>query len=554
MIFLIPWWLAILWTYTDAFPRPFDDWKNTLFYVGAGIAIIVVMLKQITTSRQKLPRVATALLITYLTLAITSLLMTPTARYEGLLELARLILWLGTAWLFAQLTPRQWLWFMRITVISAAAIAALTWLQAQGTMIWPYSGVFLAPIGHITYYGDFMALSLVMSIGLAYHSSAIIMRSLWIVCIIFIIMGLGLSATRASLVGLIIATALAMVLFKKTSWRKTAFILLLAAIGFSSLLWLPVNSLRGQSAASRLFTSISKFDSDVELATMGRWHSYVTSAQMALQHPILGWGIGSFRFVYPEFAHQSKQDELVSSSVWYMHPHNEILHHAVEMGVLGAALFIFGFGYLLYIGIRALDDHNRTLLITALCGLTVAFVSWQFSTNFLFPVSRLMTALFAGMVLQLCHRERSVAIQSVHTGLLRGLRPLAMTTVTLSTLFLLANQISIYCVQHEQMSPNPRDKRNWAAWAVRLAPGAFDPLYIQATVALQTLPPAQAAPAVETLYHHYPYVPAVLHMMGYLRAQQGNIPEARKLLQHALANDPANAVAKQLLDQLPPAH
>lgn len=124
----------------------------------------------------------------------------------------------------------------------------------------------------------------------------------------------------------------------------------------------------------------------------------------------------------------------------------------------------------------------------------------------------------------------------------------------ISTLFLGAYQLSLYFVQKQQMARTTDDARNYARWAVRLAPGAFDPLYTQAASALQSEPLNRAAPAVERLIQHYPFVPASLSMMGYLRIRQGDLVEARTYLNHALANDPGNIPAKQLLDALPPPH
>jgi O-antigen ligase len=559
--FLIPlWWLAIIWTYTEAFPRPFDDWKNGLLYIGVGIFFGVGWVKRRKSGLSLTPALSSwerGILVLYFLICIVSILFSPTGRYEGLLELARLILWCGGAWVFAQLTPRHWLWLMRITVISAALIAVLTWFQSRGITIWPYSGVFLAPIGHISYYGDFMALSWVMAAGLLFLDpryplkSAVGMTSL--ICMFLIDIGLALSATRASLVGMIAALLLAIPLSYTTSrsFKNAIILFLVGALNLAVIFAFPVKSIRGESAGNRLLQSttlsVKLSHESLDTASSGRWHTYITSLKITDRRPTTGWGLGSFRFVYPEFAHRDKQDEQVSSATWYYHPHNEILHQAIEVGWLGAMLFVVGFGYLLYSGIRTLR-HTRgdeqILIITAICGLVAAFVSWQFSTNFLFPVSRLMTALFVGMI------WKSKSNSPRPPLILRG----GVGVIALSTLLLLANQAGLYCVQKEQITADPRDKWHWATWAVRLAPGAFDPLYVRASVALQTLPPAQAAPDVEALYNRYPYVPAVLQMIGYLRAQQGNIPEARKHLQHAVANDPANAGAKQLLDQLPPAH
>lgn len=559
-------WFAIIWTFNDIFPRPFDDFKNTILYVGAGLLIL-------TTRKQPSGDRARLAIAGYFILCIISIVLSPTAKYEGLLELARLILWAGLTWLFAQLTPQQWRWLMRLTVLSAATIGALTWYQATGHTPWPFAPPFYAPIGHATYYSDFMALALVMAMGLLSTGTGYLLRKtpnryrlpvgVWLTCMVLIDIGLALAAKRASLVGLAAAFLLALPLI---AWLRRSFkpVIWLAVIGALHLAVIFSFTIPSQGA-----TVMERFQSVIEApipttpapgapqtatpfeqATSGRWHAYLTSLHIALQRPLAGWGLGTFRFVYPEFAHRKGDDPLITRSMWYMHPHNEVLHQAVELGLPGAFLFLLGFGYLLYRGIRKLRGQTpeaQVFGITALCGLTVAFVSWQLSTNFLFPVSRLVTTLCVGMILS-----------STGTGYLLGKKrnrypvPVGIIVTSIATLFIGAYQLSLYCVQKEQGARNLGKARYYADWATRLAPGAFDPLYVRAITALNTGSPAEAASAVDTLYAHYPYVPVVLHMTGVLRAQQGRFAEARSLLEHALQNDPTNNAAGELLRQISP--
>lgn len=610
IIVIYLWWLAILWTYTELFARPFDDWKNTLLYIGAGILVIArsVAAKQSSAGKRDCHSsdiVFKGILISYLLICIASIVVAPSGRYEGLLELARLILWAGLTWVFAQSSSRTWLWLMRITVVSAAAMGLLTWLQTRGAGIWPYSGNFMAPIGHISYYGDFMALSLVMAMGVMFQhvilrttsegSKKQILRAatddkrgktqsdkkrgaqndkigvpiVYILPMFLIDLGLALSATRASLVGVIAGLLLAIPLvgYATRSFKKMTIIALIGAINLGIIFSLPIQSLRGESASARLQQVFNLSQATIEATSSGRWHTYVTSTHMAMERPLLGWGLGTFRFTYPEFANRNAPDSLVSTTVWYMHPHNEALHQAVELGFPGAVLFLLGFAYLFYRGIKSLDprhrgddDTNGAILITALCGLTAAFISWQLSTNFLFPISRLMTALFAGIVwkYQTVRPEpvegRSWFDRSTSSRLAtNGKWNISVLVImSLATLLITAYQISLICLNARQRTASGASARSYTDWAVHLAPGAFDPLFASAALALSTEPPDKAAPAITSLYESYPYVPAVLYMAGVLHASQGDIPEGRRLLQHAIANDPGNGAAKQLLDQLPP--
>ena len=271
-----------------------------------------------------------------------------------------------------------------------------------------------------------------------------------------------------------------------------------------------------------------------------------------MERPLTGWGLGAFRFIYPEFANRNAVDGLVSTSVWFYHPHNEILHQSIELGIPGAVLFLLGFMYLLYKGlrdIRSLATENQVMMITATCGLVAAFTSWQFSTNFLFPVSRLMTAFFAGIIL---HQVPGTSGSEKYQTPI-ALRSARYLIVGFCVAILGAYQLSLHYVALEQRSRIPTEAQRLAGQAAHWAPGAFDPMFVRASILLRT-DPTHAAASVEALYNNYPYVPAVLHMMGALRLQQGKPDDARILLQHAVANDPRNTAAKQLLDSITPAH
>lgn len=556
LFFVLPlllWWLALYWTYSSAWPRPFDDWKNVLFYTGAGYCCLY----QLWQCRAELNLRINALTVCVATYALTlvlSLFGEHTPAYEGLLEIARLLLWGGCVWSLSRLPATQWRWIARLAVVSAALIAVCTWVQLRGFRIWPFSNVFMAPIGHVSYYGDCMALHVPLALWLAVTSRRRWAMLLWGVAAGLIALGLWLAAARASIVGFGAGLLCALVWLRRArllSWRQLLWVPAGAVALTVTLFLVQPASIRGESALQRLRQVAALRDwSDIETATSGRWHGYVTTWRMMAERPVAGWGVGSFRFIYPEYDYRNAGTNLHhnTATAWYMHPHNELLHQGMELGWVGLACFLVFWGLLYAHGIRVLsgprDPATAWCIILAFTGLTIALVSWQFSTSFLFPLSRLLTAFYGALLWQHARSTAWIRMPMRRSAWVLG------SVVVAATLFLGAYHGALYALVRSARTSVPMEKIQLQQLAHTLAPGAFEPLYVYAITALQHGAPEEARKLIDRAYAAYPFVPVVLFQTARQRLRMGDPEAVRMLLQHALANDPNFGAARKLLDSL----
>ncbi|MBI2981186.1 MAG: hypothetical protein HYY44_02610 [Deltaproteobacteria bacterium] len=121
------WWLALYWTFSSRWPRPFDDWKNSLLYVGGGLFCLYFLWQ-----RRKEPafRFNVPVLFLFLYLVV-SLLSLQRPLYEGGLAFARLILWVGVGWALWQLKKETLFRIARLGLFSASLIALLSFLETS---------------------------------------------------------------------------------------------------------------------------------------------------------------------------------------------------------------------------------------------------------------------------------------------------------------------------------------------------------------------------------------------------------------------------------------
>ncbi|RJQ35649.1 hypothetical protein C4566_00235 [Candidatus Parcubacteria bacterium] len=91
------------------------------------------------------------------------------------------------------------------------------------------------------------------------------------------------------------------------------------------------------------FASMSLDDTTVH----SRWNIWKSTIVSVKEKPILGWGEESFRYVFnkyfpPEIYQQP------GSEVWFDRPHNVLLQHLIQGGILGLALYLGVFAYLIF--------------------------------------------------------------------------------------------------------------------------------------------------------------------------------------------------------------
>jgi hypothetical protein len=211
-------------------------------------------------------------------------------------------------------------------------------------------------------------------------------------------------------------------------------------------------------------------------------------------------------------------------------------------------LFVLAWGALMFGGLRTIrgppaDHQNLVIMALASCG--IALLSWQWSTTYSYPMIRLQMALSVAIlwkyaVPQLKHYTQCSVPR---------MTPVATAIICCITLMLTGYYASLHLVQRIKRTPDRQQQLVLARWAYRLAPGAFDPLYMYAVKALR-LQRAETLSAIASLHRQYPYVPVVLFKTAMTRLQMGDVQEAQKLLRHALANDPGYVLAQRWLTRI----
>ncbi len=533
LYFLTALWLSVCWAYSGAFPRPFDDAKDLIFYVGAGLFTLWSIAEKKETHFRINPIFFCVGL--YFLFGIASAAFAH-AKYESIISLGKLWICVGFAWSLSVIDGVTLLRLIKISVWNAAVIAFLNILQINNFNIFTEFSGFIFPVGHISYYSLFMATHIPLTgIAVAYYLNG---KDRWwaaayVQLAILITLGQILSATRAGFVGIVAGLivfvigggiALRVVTPKVIAWTLAAIGGILAYIYFFQPVGLPF---RGP-ILSRL----------ISLSPSGRIEGYIHTLRMIADRPLLGWGPGNFRFVYPEYGHTPG-----ISNTWFYHPHNEILHQLSEAGGLGIVALVGLIVAAAYYAIRELRRANPVCginLLLVVCGMVIAFVSFQFETSFLLPVSRMICCLYGAIFLKL------IGDRMPHFRL--NITPLVMVTTLIIFMFVSFYQVSLWAVMKSRTAKTPEASISWANRGVMLAPGSFEALYQYNAVTM-----AHGNfnfGSLQILHAQFPYVPAALYMSAVGKIYQDHISEARSLVEHALANDHAYSQARDLLKAL----
>ena len=491
----------------------------------------------------------------------------PGPNYEVLLSWVNLFLWGGLAWALSR-WPHERLWTLaRWSVGTATVIGGIVWLKVIVEQPQPI----VSPIGHVSYPGVFLALHLPLA-GYLLWVSKRGERIAWLSCWIVILSALCLTGTRAAIVAFVVAT----VIFLPSAYfahllnaKKIAVALLLIAIPVLFTHWVQPKGVRGVSLESR-FSELAdiRTPQDIQKFSSSRWADYRAALNLVRTHPWTGWGLGSFRFVYPTVSHSVSGTDPATAERWFMHPHNEFLHQAVELGLLGVVAFAALFGGFFVLGLRrfrkAADSERRELLICG-AGAATALVAWQFDTSFLFPLVRLLVALYAGIFISGGDLRPSPEPPGCGIGRAKPdpipfdgvsgecrippesrknsfIRYLLMTLTGGALEF-----ASLFAVQKSQTASNLEIKRLWAERAYRMAPYSFNSLFVNVFLQIGHQSNSELAPIVDRFEKTYPYVPGVLYQTALFRRLQGETQAAEALLERALTYDPEYGLARGLL-------
>lgn len=321
-----------------------------------------------------------------------------TLAYEGddyLAEGLRAYFFYGAAYVCAFMVNKSKLkWavlnvFNVVANIVSATIIAVDYTEYEFLdLIFPakLSGVFF----HFNHAGYYINMGIVCAIGLYMHTNKRILRIWYALSIILQVFGILVNSTLGSFIGTCGALIMVMVFFVR-KYRKVAlrmitpFIIIIGLVLASYHGYVPTSSGEDMKVNLDLLLSNSKtVASDTENITdigHGRGNLWIQSLKMIPAKPIFGYG--------PEHL-----DHEHSQKMWVNRPDNELIQHAVFMGIPAALLYLASLILLFIHQWKRMKQLDRGILVAA--GCVVAYL-----ISAMFGVSAFYTApylyIFWGM-------------------------------------------------------------------------------------------------------------------------------------------------------------
>lgn len=546
----VAWALSVCFTFSGFFLEPFDEWKGFIFYLGCGIVSAIMMIRDREDLRMPEGRLKLAC-IAFFILSLVSLAVARGPICEGINVISKSILLFSFIWAMSRL-PDSFIdrSFIAIVVLVSAMIVMIL-LKIDFPPLIAIDGYIIHPVGNVSYFSDLILACMFMALFQIWRSKKTL-KIIWAVSAIILGVGLWLTGTRASMIGFVAgaaAMAFCMIRYGILSPRRLlAWSLLSAAVIVLIIAINPSANLRKASTEDRL-ESLLKWNLS-ECSLFLRRVAFFKTEDLVRQRPFFGYGPGSFKFIYPEFAYKGEVHDESKAGQWYIHPHNELLFQLFENGTLATVVLVSIIALICLGSIRMLsasrDMREKMYTSCVLSALLAMIVSVQFSPSMQFATTRLMFAMFAGVLLRHAMPPSGKYIEARFT------RVVFVSIICCATLFVAAYHAGLYAAHRSWCSDDRRDRLNWAKAADAFAPGAFYPLYAYAAMSSIYESPSEAERVSGRLYRNYPFVPNVLYVRGFVLMRVGRLGEAGETIRHAIANDPSFEDAKELLRRLGP--
>jgi O-antigen ligase len=272
-------------------------------------------------------------------------------RMDGLLNWVHIVLYLIV--LIGVLpSKKDWHIFFHISLISAWFVALIAVGQKLGLdfVIASSGGVRLtSTLGNAAYVGSYMMIHIVLLAYLFIINKQLRARIFYIVSSILFVFVLLNTHTRGAFLGLLLFIFLFGIFYlyferkKRNTWYYSVLAIFIAGILFFSLLfaqqdsdWVKKVPMLGKVA------NISLTDITVQSRLM-IWRN---SFSGVVEKPILGWGEENFQYVFNKHF-PIEIFHTLGSEVWFDRPHNILMQHLVQSGILGLMLYLSVFIYLI---------------------------------------------------------------------------------------------------------------------------------------------------------------------------------------------------------------
>ncbi len=241
-----------------------------------------------------------------------------------------------------------------------------------------------------TAYGAALALFIPFFAGFGFKKN-LDSRLRFIAITVFIILGVAIILSFSRAAWLSIAAAFAVFLLIKLKikfkWVFLGFVASLIMFFYFQdelVFMLKQNKQKSSENMAEHVQSMSNISSDASnLERINRWQS---ASRMFKERPILGWGPGTYQFVYAPFQKAREKTEISTNSGNMGSVHSEFFGPLVEMGVLGLILVVLLLIYVFKIGLnfynRSHKPELKFLCLVSILGLVTYFTHGMLN-NFL---------------------------------------------------------------------------------------------------------------------------------------------------------------------------
>ena len=208
-----------------------------------------------------------------------------------------------------------------------------------------------------------------------------ILKFFYISGFVILLIALILSYTRAAWLSVVIAAIIGFFMLMKVPFRWVlAAGLLIGGTTFYFLddiqIALNRNKKESSDKMDEHIKSISNVSSDASnLERLNRWHC---AMELFYQRPIVGWGPGTYQFVYAPFQRAEDRTIISTNRGDGGNAHSEYLGPLAEQGVLGSAIFIALVLIICFLGFKvfyhSVDYEERLVIMGLFLGLITYFV------------------------------------------------------------------------------------------------------------------------------------------------------------------------------------
>ena len=232
-----------------------------------------------------------------------------------------------------------------------------------------------------TAYGAALAMFLpVMAAYVFYPGISIAKRPLAAAAVALLVSAVILSYSRAAWLSIIVSflVLILILLHIRFRWLLLSLALLLGIFfAFQNQIFdkLAKNKQDSSNNMTEHLQSMSNISSDASnLERINRWASAI---RMFEQRPWLGWGPGTYQFVYAPFQRASERTVISTNTGDRGNAHSEYLGPLAEQGIPGLLGVLFLFGFAVYTGLKVYHHGSgdvRFLSLMATLGLITYFV------------------------------------------------------------------------------------------------------------------------------------------------------------------------------------